>query len=151
MWRRINKPTKSEMMKINQLGLIAALAFGLLSWSTALAQEGKEGKGKRAVPSAQERLDKMTTELKLTDEQKPKVKAAIESSDKKRQEIFADSSVPREQRREKMQAVMEEQNKKMKEILTAEQYGKWEKMRDSMRPGRGPNGEKKGGDAKKAE
>jgi len=130
-------------MKINRLGLVAALAVGLLSCGTALAQDAKEGKGKRAVPSVQERLDKMTTELKLTDEQKPKVKAAMESSDKKRQEIFADSSVPREQRREKMQVVMEEQNKKMKEILTAEQYGKWEKMRDSMRPGRGPEGEKK--------
>ena len=82
----------------------------------------------------------MPEELKLTEEQKPKVKAALEESDKKRQEIFADSSAPREQRREKMQAIMDEQNKKFKEILTPDHYGKWEKMRESARGGRGPEG-----------
>ena len=133
-------------MKINRLGLAAIVAISLVaSGSLSSAQEAKDGKGKRAMPTVQERLDRMTEELKLTDEQKPKVKAVLEASDKKRQELFADSSVPREQRREKMQALMEEQNKKLKEILKPEQYEKWEKMRESMRPGggRGPEGEKK--------
>ena len=129
-------------MKINQLGLVAAVAAGLLSCSLASAQEGKDAKGKRGMPSVQERLDRMTTELSLTEEQKPKIKAALENADKKRQEIFADSSVQGEQRREKMRAVMDEQDKKFKEILKPDQYEKWEKLRASM--GRGANGKKKG-------
>ena len=134
-------------MKINRLGLVAAVAVGFLCCGLASAQESKEGRGKGRMPSVQERLDRMTTELSLTEEQKPKVKAALESADKKRQEIFADSSVQGDQRREKMRAVMEEQDKKLKEILKPDQYEKWEKMRASM--GRGGNGKKKGEGAKK--
>ena len=130
-------------MKMHRFGLIAAMALGLaLSGTTGSAQDAKDkgGQGGRRMPSVQERLDRMTEELKLTEEQKPKVKAVLEESYKKRQEIFADANVPREQRREKMQAIMDEQNKKFKEILTPDQYGKWEKMRESARPGRGPEG-----------
>ncbi len=58
---------------------------------------------------------------------------------KKMQEIRSDSSLSREQRREKMQPLMEEQTKKMKEILTPERFKKWQEM---PRPGR-PGAEKK--------
>ena len=130
-------------MKINRLGLVAMVAVGFLCCGLASAQEGKEGKGKRAMPSVQERLDRMTTELSLTEDQKPKIKAAMEAADKKRQELFADSSVQGDQRREKVRAIMDEQDKKFKEILKPDQYEKWEKLRAQM-GGRGGNGKKKG-------
>ena len=141
-------------MKINKISLIADMALGgLVAYSTmAIAQDAKDGKktGKRG-PSVEQRLDRMTEELKLTDDQKPKVKAVLEDGAKKRQEMFSDSSVPREQRREKMQALMDEESKKLKAILTPEQNEKWEKMRADFRkkgPPGGPNGDKKD-DAKK--
>ncbi len=127
-------------MKINKVNAVAAFVIGglLVCSSAGWAQDNKEKSGKRAMPSVQERLDRMTEELKLTDDQKPKVKAVLEETDKKRQEV------PREERRDKMPAIMEEQNKKLKEILTADQFTKWEKLRESMRPGRpgGPGSEK---------
>ena len=46
----------------------------------------------------------------------------------------------KEQRRSKMTALREEQNKKLKEILTPDQYEKWEKMRQQFRPHRGEGG-----------
>jgi hypothetical protein len=73
-------------------------------------------------------MERMTTTLTLTDDQKPKVKAVLEDSSKKRQEIMSDTSLDRAAIREKMQPIMDEQNKKMKAILTDDQYTKYQEM-----------------------
>jgi hypothetical protein len=131
-------------MKINKFSVIAAMAIaGLVLCATANAQDSKEGKKGKRGQSVEQIMDRMNETLKLTDEQKPKVKKVLEDSQKKRQELFADSSVTGDDRRTKMQAIMEEQNKKFKEILTAEQYTKWEEMRSQFRRGGDKKGEKK--------
>jgi len=145
---------------MKRISLVAVLALGglLAGGSMATAQDAKPGDNKpapggRRAFGVDQQLERMTTELKLTDEQKPKVKAVLEESQKKRQEL---RDVPQDQRREKMQAIMQEQNKKLKEILTSEQMEKWQKSRPAGRPGgpRGtpgaPSGEKKAPE-KKAE
>ena len=118
---------------MKKLSLIAAMALGgLVACSTlATAQDAtnsapKQG-GKKGY-SVEQRLEAMTTKLSLTDEQKPKVKAVLEESSKKMQEIRSDSSLDQAARREKMQPIMEEQNTKMKAILTDEQYPKYQAM-----------------------
>jgi protein CpxP len=117
---------------MSKLSLIAALALGgLMACSTlATAQDAappaKKG-GKKGM-TAEQRLEAMTTTLTLTDEQKPKVKAVLDDSSKKMQEIRNDTSLDQQARRDKMQPIMDEQNKKMKEILTAEQYTKYQEM-----------------------
>ncbi len=129
-------------MRTVKIGLIAALALGVLAFtSNVSAQDAKEKKG-RGMPSVQERLDRWSTELNLTDAQKPKVKAALEEQDKKMQELRGDS-VSAEQRREKFRTLREETNKKMKEILTPEQYTKYETSLQQMRQRGGKDGEKK--------
>ena len=157
-----------EQMNIPKLGLMAALALGgLMAASIGNAQppddkgEKKGGQGgRKGPPSVEMQLERMTKELSLTDDQKPKVKEVIEENRKKMQEVFADRSAPREERREKMQKISDEQDKKFKEILKADQYAKWEKMRDKMREemrnrrgggpgGPGTEGEKKGNSEKK--
>jgi periplasmic protein CpxP/Spy len=126
-------------MRTNKFRLIATMALGaLLACGTAvMAQDNKEGKGKRGF-SAEERLKQMDEALKLTEAQKPKVKAALEDTQTKMQEA---RNAPQDERREKMQGIRTEEAKKMKEILTPEQYTKYEEMRP-MRGG------KKGGDKK---
>ena len=128
---------------------MAAVALGSLVAfaNVASAQDAKESKGgKRGMPSVQERLDRLNEELKLTDDQKPKVKGVLEETSKKRQEL---QDLPQEERREKARALMDDQNKKMKEILTADQYAKYEKM---PRPGRGgPGGPGAPGEKKEGE
>jgi len=135
-------------MKINKFSVMTGLVLGgLMAFSSmAVAQDQKPGGGRRG-PSVEQRMDRMTEELKLTDAQKPKVKAVLEATAKKGQELRGDTSVPREERREKMQAIMEQENKQLKEILTPDQYTKYEKIRAEMRGG----GKKKEGDNKKAE
>jgi hypothetical protein len=128
-------------MRINKYSLIAALLLGgaVAGTSVASAQTSTNAaRGQRRAPNMEQRMDRLSQELKLTDEQKPKVKAALEDMAKKRQELFSDSSVPREQRREKMQTMMADENKKMKEILNADQFEKWQKMQAEMRQRR-PN------------
>lgn len=126
-------------MRTNKFGLIAAIALGaLLACGTVMAQDNKDDKGGKRGMSAEERLKRMDEALKLTDAQKPKVKAALEDSETKMKEV---RTAPQDERREKMMAIRTEEAKKMKEILTPEQYTKYEEMR----PARGG---KKGGEKK---
>jgi periplasmic protein CpxP/Spy len=120
---------------MKRFSLIAALALGgLLAFSTiAMAQDAtKDTKknGKRGFPTVEQQLEKMTKDLSLTDEQKPKVKAVLEDVSKKRQEL---RGTPQDEQRAKRQAIMEEQNKKMKEILTPDQLEKYKKMQEEMK------------------
>jgi periplasmic protein CpxP/Spy len=133
---------------MKKLSLIAALALGgLLACSTiGMAQDdsakkdtNKGGKGRMSV---EQRLEKMSTDLNLTDAQKPKVKAVLEDQQKKMQELRADTSLDQQARREKMTSIMEDTNKKIKEILTPEQQEKWTKMQDEMKQKRGGNKKK---------
>jgi Spy/CpxP family protein refolding chaperone len=125
---------------MKKLSLIAALALGgLLACSTvAMAQDTnatpKKG-GKRGFPTVEQQMERMTTALSLTDEQKPKVEAVIKDSSKKRQDLFSDTSMDRQERREKMQAISEEQTKKMKDILTPDQMEKYTQMQAQMKKG----------------
>ena len=133
-------------MKINKFSVMTGLVLGgLMAFSTmAVAQDQKPGGGKGRGPSVEQRMERLTEELKLTDAQKPKVKAVLEATAKKGQELRGDTSVPREERREKMQAIMQEENKQMKGILTLDQYTQYEKMRAEMRAaGKKKEGEKK--------
>ena len=127
---------------------MAALAMGSLvaCSSMANAQEakgGKKGGGKGGGrPTVEQQMEQMTTALTLTDEQKPKVKAVLDDSSKKMRDLFSGGDVPREQMREKLQPIMAEQTTKMKEILTTEQFGKYEKIQEERRS-RFAGGEKK--------
>ena len=120
-------------MKIKKISVITGLALGSLvaCSNMAMAQDQKPGGGRRG-PSVEQRMERLTEELKLTDEQKPKVKAVLEDSQKKREEL---RGVPREERQEKVRAIVANEDKKLKEILTADQYAKYEKARDEMRAG----------------
>jgi Spy/CpxP family protein refolding chaperone len=132
-------------MKIKRLSVIAALVVAGLA---VCSQPASAQEGKKRGPSVDQMMTRFTEELSLTDEQKPKIKAALEESQKKRQEIFADSSLSREERMEKIRPIAEEQDKKFKEILKPDQYAKYEKLRDEMRRNRGGG---QGGEKKKKE
>ncbi len=126
-------------MRIYRLSVMAALALGALLASATLASAqttNAPGRGERRMTVPQ-RVDRMASELKLTEDQKTKVTALFEAQAKKRQELRADTSLSRDERREKNRAFMQDQNKKLKEILTPEQFEKWQKMRPQGR-GRQP-------------
>lgn len=124
---------------MNKISLVAALAVGgLLACATITsAQDAPKKKG----PSVEQRVDRLNTEVTLTADQKTKVTALFEDSQKKMRELRQDTSLSQEDRREKMRTMREAEDKKLKEILTPEQWEKWEKAR--------PQGGKRGGGEKK--
>jgi periplasmic protein CpxP/Spy len=135
-------------MKMQKIGLAALLAAGAMLVSPALRAaetnapatptpppEGRQGGGPRM--SVDDQLARLTEQLSLTNEQKPKVKAVLEDQNKKRAE-FRD--LPQEERRAKGQALREEMTKKMKEILTEEQFKKYEALPRGRGPGGGQGG-----------
>ncbi len=132
-------------MKINKLSMAIIAATALLAVSPAVMAQttnqaaggaatggGGRGMGGRTNMMTVESLDKAVT---LTDAEKPKVKTALEDYNKALTEARqADQS----ERRTKMTAARTDLDKKIKDILTPEQYTKFEAM-----PGR--NGGRNGG------
>ena len=133
-------------MKMKKVSLMAALAAGaLIAFSPLVRAQDKPARPEGRPPAGQrgemakERVAKMAEELKLTDEQKTKVTALLKAQAETRRGLR--DATP-EERKEKMKAGQAEMEKKMKEILTPEQYTKWEKLRKEAGPGRrgGPGG-----------
>jgi periplasmic protein CpxP/Spy len=140
-------------MRIQGLTLLAALALGGLLASTTVssAQDANTRTNRPARGRTMEqRLDRLTSELNLTDAQKPKVKAALEENMKNMEEL---RNVPREERRDKMREVREQHAKKMKEILTPDQFEKYKKLQEEMRQRRpgGPGAPDSGTQGKSAD
>jgi hypothetical protein len=122
---------------MSKLSLIAALALGGLMACSTLATAQQDAPKKKGM-TAEERLDAMTTKLDLKDDQKPKVKAALEATSKAMQDIRKDTSLDQQGRRDAMKPIMDKQNTAMKAILTDDQYKKYTEMNQ-----RGKKGSKK--------
>jgi len=120
---------------MKKLSLIAAVALGgLLACSTvAMAQDTTNAtpkKGGKNRFTVEQRMERMSTDLNLTDAQKPKVKAVLEDSSKAMQGL---RDLPQDERRPKMQSIREDETKKLKDILTPDQMEKYTKMLDEMK------------------
>jgi Spy/CpxP family protein refolding chaperone len=148
-------------MKTTRIGLMAMLLTGALLAAPALVRAQDTGKDARPRPNrpargeglgAQQQLDRLAEELKLTEDQKKKVAEAQKARMEKLRQIREDSSLSQEQKREKFREAMQDFDKKMKEILTSEQYEKWQKMRpQGPAQGRGPlRGPRSGAEGKKS-
>jgi len=83
-------------------------------------------------------IETLTTNLSLTADQIPKVKAVLDEQRQKMGELRNETD--QQVRRTKMQALRTDMTAKMKEILTAEQFAKYEKMGPGMRGNRPPGG-----------
>ncbi|HLH55600.1 MAG TPA: hypothetical protein VKY92_18515 [Verrucomicrobiae bacterium] len=120
-----------------KLVVAATLGAWLAFSGAAFAQNTNTApRGERRGPSIEKRVDRLTTELNLNQEQQAKVKSLFEKQATERREIL---NLPREERREKMRALMQDENSELKTILTSEQFQKWQKLREQMRARRGGN------------
>ena len=123
-------------MKFTKPLIIAALAAsGLFAGSLALpAQDATNappagappggGRGMRGGPN----VDRIATELNLTDDQKAKVKPILDAERQKMSDLRADTSLSREDRMAKMRTIREDTAKQMKDVLTPEQFDKYQQM-----------------------
>ena len=138
-------------MKSTKIMLMAALAAGALlaSGPSLLAQDstntppaGAPAGG--AMRSRGPSLEQLTKSLDLTDDQKPKVKAALDEQMQKMSALRKDpdfAGLSREDKMAKMKPIRDEFVSQMKDILTPDQLAKFQKMSQGMRnrpPGGAP-------------
>ena len=135
-------------MKSTKIMLMAALAAGALfaGGSSLLAQDSTNtppaGAPAGAPPGGGMRgrggptIEQLTKSLDLTDAQKPQVKAAMDEQMQKMNELRKDpdfAGLSREDKMAKMKPVRDGFVAKMKDILTPDQFAKFEKMGPGMR------------------
>ena len=121
---------------------LALLAISGLLTTSAFSQEARPG-GPRGGRSVEAQMTELSASLKLTEEQKPKVKAVLEEAAKKRAEFRNNTEASQEDRRAKMRSINEETTAKMKEVLTAEQFKQYQEFAATRRnrgPGQGGPG-----------
>jgi periplasmic protein CpxP/Spy len=138
-------------MKSQKLGLIAAIALGglMACGPIARAQDSTNtpppAGGDNANPRPPRRgnpMQAILAKLDLTADQKEKIKPIMSDVREKMTALREDTSLSREDRRDKMKTINDAADAKLKEILTPDQYTKFLDLRKQMmgrRPG-GPAG-----------
>ena len=116
------------MKMTKTLALAAVVAGALLAGSTLRAQDASTDKhpgspGMRGRPN----VEQIAKELKLTDDQKTKLEAAIKDQQTKMKALREDTSLSKEDRHAKMKEIHEGFMTSVKAILTPEQLEKWQK------------------------
>ncbi len=120
-------------MKLNKtLALAALVVSGLFVGNIATqAQDATTNTPPAAVkPGKNLRgsyTDALAKRLALTDDQKPKVKTALDELQQKQHALRTDTTLSAEDKKAKLKELFDSTNAKLKEILTPEQYTKWEK------------------------
>lgn len=87
-----------------------------------------------------QRMEQMLASLNLSADQTQKVQAAMATQRPAMEAIRNDSTLSREQRREKMQALRQSMDSQMSAILTPEQKAKWDQERAQRRERAGQGG-----------
>ena len=124
-------------MKNNSKCLVPALLVCLATMGpagfaaeTPAATPGGKPKAVPAQPgdSTQATIKQMTEELKLTEDQQKKVKNVLDASEQKLRELRANTKLTPQEFGTKGREVRAANDKQLKEILTAEQYQKWQSI-----------------------
>ena len=100
--------------------------------SRAADADSKPADNKPAAPgraAVRDRLQQISEELKLTDDQKEKLKPIFRDEAAKLRELRNDKDLSREDRVTKVKAIRDDAAAKLKPILTPEQLEKWNKLR----------------------
>jgi len=112
-------------MKPTTWFLLAAFLLG--TTASALAQHTIKGKGQGDM------LEKMKSELELSDQQVADWKALNETLSDQRRELMSDRDMSREDRMAAMQELRAEREAGLSDILSEEQYAKYEQMKMEAR------------------
>jgi len=105
---------------------------------SARAQEGGEGQGGgrhggQMMASPEERTERLTKALNLSDDQKGKVLSIYKDEQKQMEALRSDTSSSREDRRSKMMQIHENTVSQIKGVLNPDQAKKFDEMQQRMR------------------
>ncbi len=104
--------------------MCSALALAVvLGGTTAYAQTSGPGpgNGQHQPPSPEQRVQMLTQQLKLTNDQQQNIKLMLEEESNRMDSLRSDSSLTQQERRSKMQEIRQNTKTQMNSILTPEQ------------------------------
>jgi len=120
--------------------LFAVMMLALLATGAMLAQRGPrhgvdngQGNGPRHMRSVDDQLNELSHKLKLTEAQKPGVRAILQDEHDEAKRVMDNSSGSFEDNRSKMRAIHEDANTKLRALLTEEQQTKFAKLQEEHR------------------
>src|SRR5215471_12236528 len=126
--RSIHAASVEERWTMNKAFLRAAsMACLLLGAMAVFAQDapappqGGGGWQRGQMPSAEQRLQRMTQALNLTEDQQAKIKPILENESTQMQSLRSDTSLSHEDQRAKMKQLRESTSSQINPILTADQ------------------------------
>jgi Spy/CpxP family protein refolding chaperone len=112
-----------------QVRIAFTLVFLLGVVAGALALNLYRGWARRGVPRG-DRFEQLSKRLQLNDDQRPKVKQIFDDSREQLQTLRKESE-PR------VNQIQQQTDQRLKEVLSAEQWQRFEQMRNEMRSRRG--------------
>jgi periplasmic protein CpxP/Spy len=110
-------------------------AFAQDQEQNAPPQQGAEqgGHGRRGMRgNPEQRLERLSKQLNLTDDQKAKIKPILDDEDAKMKALWQDTSTAPEDKRGKLMAVHQTANDQIKSLLTEDQQKKFSDMQERM-------------------
>ena len=122
-------------MKKNFLYLPVIVVAVVLGASAVYAQtraadqvEGQRNQGQGAQMTTEQRLERMTKRLHLSDTQQQQIKPILENEGKQIQAMRQDSALSHDDRMNKMLQIRQETSNQIKPILSADQQQEYEQM-----------------------
>lgn len=128
-----------KFRKGNFIGLLSALILALPMFMFAQEQESnippdhQQHQGRGMMPSTDDRLQHLSQVLNLSDDQKAKIRPMLDDESSKMQAVWQDNSVPRDQKRAKMQQIHQDTSEQMKTVLNQDQQKKLADMQAQMK------------------
>lgn len=137
----LSKGQKTDLLSntIMMKSITLSILFAMLAlFSTTFAQQGQFGGrgGGDPYERADRQTERMKTELGLNEEQTAKVSEINIAAAEKMMEARQNADGDRESMRESMMAIRQETTASLKEVLTEEQWTKFETLRQQARQGR---------------
>ena len=120
----------------------AAVACAFLTAAAALYAQMPENQGggqwgHGQPPTVDQRLQRMTQQLNLSEDQQQKIKPILENESTQMSGLRADTSLSQEDRMAKMKQIRESTGSQINPILNADQQKKYAEMMSHMGRGRG--------------
>lgn len=122
-------------MKRTLLVLAATLCVAVAETTPSTPPSNTPGQSgeHRGMPTVEERLQRLSEKLSLTDDQKTKIKPILVDEHAQMKALHEDQSTPREQKMEKMHSIRQASREKIRATLTADQQKKFDEMKEHFR------------------
>jgi len=101
---------------------------------------GQSGRGPGQPITADQRLERMSKQLNLSEAQQQQIKPILENESTQMQALRDNTSLSQQDRWAKMTQIRQEFAAQVKPILNADQQKQFEEMMSRQRQGRGPGG-----------